>query len=857
MGNALQRVLRTVIAVPLAAAAAVAHAAFQFEEVYSNADGTVQYIVLHETDGTNGLQGFRGLALVSARPGAPASFTKTYFFPNDLPSSQTAGKRVLIATRGFAALGLVVPDYVIPDQFIATDSFVLNFTATPTQPFNFIDQFALEGLSLDIQSNDAVFVQHPSPGGGPVVVNAPNVATNFAGETAAAPALPVTAVEYYNPSLDHYFMSALQPDIDALDTQRISGWRRTGFSFKVFPSQASGGPAVSPVCRFYIPPEHGNSHFFSPSPAECATVLQKTATDPNFSGYLYETADAFYIALPDTATGACPTGTIPVYRLWNQRADSNHRYTTDLAIKAQMIASGSVAEGYGPDPVDMCAVNPGVATVQVQVSSTTPFAPGCDGSAPSGTLYPNAEVEPMLAINPRNPRNIVGVWQQDRWSNGGAAGILTGASFDGGQTWAFSTAAFSRCSGGDFPRTSDPWVSFAPDGTVHQAAISFGGESQAPGSTSAVLASRSTDGGRTWSMPAVLISDTNAFFDDKDSITADPTDATLVYAVWDRLMPDSTGPSYFARSTDGGASWEPARAIFDPGVNRQTINNQIVVLPNGTLVDFYSLLDFSAGRFPVVTLQIVRSLDKGVTWSAPITIAPIFSVGTFDAATGVSVRDGSTLGSIAVGAHGELAAVWQDVRFSSGNFDGIAFSRSLDGGLTWSAPVGINAFPGVAAFEPIVTFRSDGTMGVTYYDFRSGPATVSSLPTTYWLTHSGDGIVWRETPVTGIFDLATAPIAEGLFLGDYQALGSVGEAFLPFYVQTNSGDLANRTDVFANLSASIIEGASDKSRLLPRRSETLVHAQAAAPLAMTPELAQRLRDNVLRVVERRKHRAGR
>ena len=43
-----------------------------------------------------------------------------------------------------------------------------------------------------------------------------------------------------------------------------------------------------------------------------------------------------HAALPDPATGACPAGTVPVYRLWNQRADSNHRYTTDPGIKAYM-----------------------------------------------------------------------------------------------------------------------------------------------------------------------------------------------------------------------------------------------------------------------------------------------------------------------------------------------------------------------------------------------------------------------------------------------------------------------------------------------------------------------------------------
>ncbi|MEO8755093.1 MAG: hypothetical protein ABI624_20720 [Casimicrobiaceae bacterium] len=63
-----------------------------------------------------------------------------------------------------------------------------------------------------------------------------------------------------------------------------------------------------------------------------------------------------YIALPDVATGDCPAGLVKVYRLWNNRADSNHRYTTDLALKATMIAKGYLAEGYGPDATIMCAV---------------------------------------------------------------------------------------------------------------------------------------------------------------------------------------------------------------------------------------------------------------------------------------------------------------------------------------------------------------------------------------------------------------------------------------------------------------------------------------------------------------------
>src|ERR1700736_5469387 len=89
----------------------------------------------------------------------------------------------------------------------------------------------------------------------------------------------VTVVEYYNTTLDHYFITSLKPDIDALDSGHFFGWSRTGLPFQAFADQASGGPGVNPVCRFYIPPP-ADSHFISASPVECAAVLAKTLTDP-------------------------------------------------------------------------------------------------------------------------------------------------------------------------------------------------------------------------------------------------------------------------------------------------------------------------------------------------------------------------------------------------------------------------------------------------------------------------------------------------------------------------------------------------------------------------------------------------
>ena len=84
-------------------------------------------------------------------------------------------------------------------------------------------------------------------------------------------------------------------------------------------------------------------------PSEC------NAIPTLFPTFQFEGANVMYMYVPDLATGACQAGSIPVYRVWNQRADSNHRYTIDRPLRDAMVARGYVAEGYGADAVGMCA----------------------------------------------------------------------------------------------------------------------------------------------------------------------------------------------------------------------------------------------------------------------------------------------------------------------------------------------------------------------------------------------------------------------------------------------------------------------------------------------------------------------
>ncbi len=258
----------------------------------------------------------------------------------------------------------------------------------------------------------------------------------------------------------------------------------------------------------------------------------------------------------------------------------------------------------------------------------------------------------------------------------------------------------------------------------------------------------------------------------------------------------------FARTTNGGATWETARAIFAPTDLQFTIGHEIVVLPSGALVDITVLIKGSDFNAPGVDLAVFRSTDQGVTWSGPITVAADRAVQVTDPDTGALVRTAFGLPEIAVDRNsGNLYAVWEDARFSGGDHNDIAFSISSDGGLSWSSPTKISKSPaGVTAFIPTVQVAADGTVAVTYYDFR-GNTPAPGLPTDYWVvlchTACGDSSSWTETHVAGPFDMETAPFAVGLFVGDYEGFASIGNGFLAFFVQTNTGDTANRTDVFA------------------------------------------------------------
>src|ERR671923_1901612 len=245
-------------------------------------------------------------------------------------------------------------------------------------------------------------------------------------------------------------------------------------------------------------------------------------------------------------------------------------------ILLALCAAAAVA-GVGALPAH---AGPLTVTAPVNISIPTPFPPGCGGPTEGAIAgvnfnFPNSEVEPWLAVSPTNPNDIAGFWQQDRWSDGGAHGLVAAVSHNGGTSFAYSWPHYSICAGGtaanhgDFGRSSDPWVSWAPNGDLWSISLSVDRTT----TRNAVLAARMRHGTSTWSEPFVLRFDTSRAgvplgnnFNDKESLTADPTDASgnLVYAVWDRIVSPAEnvpatafenarafhGPAWFARTTE-------------------------------------------------------------------------------------------------------------------------------------------------------------------------------------------------------------------------------------------------------------------------------------------------------------------
>ena len=469
----------------------------------------------------------------------------------------------------------------------------------------------------------------------------------------------------------------------------------------------------------------------------------------------------------------------------NQRA----RLAISLAGLASVsLIAATTATATGPPA-------PAAAPYRVKTLTTasgpSPFPAGCPGAFHDELKITGLVVEPAIAVNPRNPRNLIATWKQDIVPVYNARDDVVASSFDGGKTWRRTTIpGLTRCTGGTSDTASDPWVSFGGDGTAY-----FGGQaglvSTDPDEV-AIAASHSNNDGRRWAPPATVAPQLAG--NEQPAITGSPTTAGHAYMTWANFRldvdPPWTNTVSFSRTRDRGVTWSPPVIVDQASPFAIDLAPRIQALSGRTLLAIFARGDFETQR---ATIQAVRSLDEGRTWLPPVEAGFKPLTDEFhDPETG-DILPQPGFPSSAVGPDGTVYVAFENS--TSPTSGGIGILKSVNGGRTWSTITlpGVSAF----AFEPAIAVDKHGTVGVIWYDLRNDRIGDSATTADVWFSASKDGgTTWRQIHVAGPTDLRTAaPAAQNRF-GEYQGLAGLPTGFAAIFGLASPQARNGPTDIF-------------------------------------------------------------
>ncbi len=410
-------------------------------------------------------------------------------------------------------------------------------------------------------------------------------------------------------------------------------------------------------------------------------------------------------------------------------------------------------------PLQACAAVRGRTPTGSPVSENLLHGP-LNVQVSHGGIPGRGHFEPSLAVNPRNPRNLLAVC---------SPGPNAYVSFDGGLTWR---------SGGTLqppPDSGGGNMSAAFDSAGRGFACgSFGSAVKAGAS---VLVWRTEDGGRTFTRSVVAGQGANL---DRPWLAAERHSPEVVHVVWSEGS--ASGPTTglrYARSSDGGRAFDAPRTI----ARRTTgLGNPIVACgPPGTVYILYSTGRGAAGRAAPdspSTLTVVCSHDQGQTFQPPITLGRSSDFLSFP---GLSGGTGSALPAIAAHPDRGLACAAFIDHTAGASRAGVLLAASGDEGRTWSRATTVTPHDQVIYFQPEVAIDDAGRIGVMAFAMNQGKASVVLMISEPDSLRFGPPITVTGRP----FDPAKANYE----LGDYQALATTSGAFHPLWNDTRTGEM--------------------------------------------------------------------
>ncbi|MGH9750142.1 MAG: sialidase family protein [Candidatus Polarisedimenticolia bacterium] len=443
-----------------------------------------------------------------------------------------------------------------------------------------------------------------------------------------------------------------------------------------------------------------------------------------------------------------------------------------------------LAPAHAPDPA---AAPPGKPKAPV------PVVFGTEVPVAAGRISLGA-VEPSVAVNPKNPDNLVAAWID--FTNGDTNQCGFSFSNDGGRFWTF---------GGFLPTdgfSGDPSVTADADGNFYLTCFDFDTTLQ----RTTLRVARSTDGGRTFptfSVPATGGSP------DKELIAADISRRSrfrgTLYLAYTANR-DGAFEIQVVVSRDRGLTWSaPVTIERSLSFSDNLLFGALPVLASdGTAYVFYSRFDYGTGP---TDIAFSKSTDGGRIWNATADVAtdlpspglfrlkndsPQFGKQPFYGQTA-----GATFPTATVAPDGTVYVAWSDVPAGSCiYFDGaepsctnsdVRLSRSTDGGRTWSAPVKATDETGPSdQFFPALAAHADGLVSLSFWDKRLDP---ENEGWDAFYTNTRDGASF----LANVRLSATTSTAGAFFVGDYAWMAVAGDAPVPVWISERDG----KRDIFA------------------------------------------------------------
>jgi hypothetical protein len=399
--------------------------------------------------------------------------------------------------------------------------------------------------------------------------------------------------------------------------------------------------------------------------------------------------------------------------------------------------------------------------------------------------------EPDLAVNPRQPRNLLGAAQCIDW----AASLrvpCSFASFDGGRTW--------RENG---PLPLPPGDTSGVDTTVafNSHGIGFVAAMASASGPDSVLVWRTADGGRRFSRPVTVfrawgsLDHGRSLGADHPWLAADTTNgphAGALYVAWmvadERAMAAPASRLLFSRSSDGGRRFTPPQVIVGAaqGIPALTV---MTLGPRGVIHVLYGLVrdrrDPRRPAAPPLLREVVSSADGGRTFGPahPIAAAPL--------ALRLPQLTVPNIQAAATDPHdGTLYMVMAGYRLGRGaRHTDILLWRSQDGGRRWDGPIRVNADPLTAqadCLQPRVAVTARGTVYVSYFWLMHGRVAVYLARS----TTQGTRFAPSQRISTTAFDPLTSGPPHEPWIGDYQGLAVGRGVIYPVWNDTRSGHMA-------------------------------------------------------------------